>query len=76
MLKYLDEIGCSGASLTISSKGVPIYSRGYGWRDKKKRVPLQPDTLIGIASCEKPITAAAIRQLARNRKLDLEASLF
>lgn len=76
MLKYLDKIGCSGASLAVSSKGVLIYSRGYGWRDKEKRVPLQPDTLMGIASCEKAITAAAIRQLARNGKLDLEASVF
>jgi CubicO group peptidase (beta-lactamase class C family) len=76
MLKYLDKIGCSAASLAVSSRGVLIYSRGYGWSDKDKTVPVQPDTMIGIASCEKPITAAAIRQLARNRKLNLDASLF
>jgi CubicO group peptidase (beta-lactamase class C family) len=76
MLKYLDKIGCSAASLAVSSNGVLVHSRGYGWRDKDKTVPVQPDTMIGIASCEKPITAAAIRQLARNRKLNLDAGLF
>ena len=32
--------------------------------------------MIGIASCEKPITAAAIRQLARRRKLKLDDKVF
>jgi CubicO group peptidase (beta-lactamase class C family) len=76
MLKYMEKIGCSAAALAISFRGVLVYSRGYGWSDKAKTVPVQPDTMIGIASCEKPITAAAIRQLARSRKLDLNAGLF
>jgi CubicO group peptidase (beta-lactamase class C family) len=76
MLKYREKIGCSAAALAVSSRGVLVYSRGYGWSDKDKTVPTQPDTMIGIASCEKPITAAAVRQLALYRKLDLDAGLF
>jgi CubicO group peptidase (beta-lactamase class C family) len=76
MLRYMEKIGCSAAALAVSSKGVLVHSRGYGWIDKNKTVPAQPDTMIGIASCEKPITAAAIRQLAREGRLDLDDRLF
>jgi CubicO group peptidase (beta-lactamase class C family) len=76
MLKYMEKIGCSAAALAVSSKGVLVHSRGYGWSDKDKTVPALPETMIGIASCEKPITAAAIRQLARDGRLNLDVSLF
>jgi CubicO group peptidase (beta-lactamase class C family) len=76
VLDYMDKIGCSTAALAISAHGVLIYSRGYGWSDRARTVPAEPDTMIGIASCEKPITAAAVRQLARNRRLNLDAGLF
>jgi CubicO group peptidase (beta-lactamase class C family) len=76
MLRYLDRIGCTGATVAVARGGVLIHSRGYGWSDKARTVPMQPDTLIGIASCEKPITAAAIRQLARAGRLDLKAGVF
>jgi CubicO group peptidase (beta-lactamase class C family) len=76
MLMYLERIGCSTATVAVARGGVLIHSRGYGWSDKARTVPAQPDTLIGIASCEKPITAAAIRQLARAGRLDLKGSLF
>jgi CubicO group peptidase (beta-lactamase class C family) len=75
MLKYLDKIDCSAATLAISYKGVLVHSRGYGWSDKEKTKPAGPDMMIGIASCEKPITAAMIRQLARARRLGLDASV-
>jgi CubicO group peptidase (beta-lactamase class C family) len=76
MLKYLNKIECSAATLAISSKGVLVHSRGYGWSDKDKTKPTSPDTMIGMASCEKPITAAMIRQLARTGRLNLNASVF
>ncbi len=83
MLKYLDKIGCTGATLAISRcsgqsrcKGRLLYRRGYGWRDRDKTIPTHEDTMIGIASCDKPITAAGIRRLARQKRLQLDAKLF
>jgi len=63
MQKFFDTTGASAAALAIARKGVMVHSRGYGWSDKEKTMPMQPNTMIGIASCEKPITAAAIRKL-------------
>jgi CubicO group peptidase (beta-lactamase class C family) len=76
MRKYLAGIGCSAAALAVSRKGALAHSRGYGWSDRNRSVPAEADTMIGIASCDKPVTAAAIRQLARNGRLNLDAGLF
>lgn len=76
MLKFFDRTGATAAALAIARKGVMVHSRGYGWSDKEKSVPMRPNTMIGIASCEKPITAAAIRKLAREGRLNLDAKLF
>lgn len=76
MLNAMKRIGYSAASMAVATRGTMVYSRGYGWMDKEKKVPTQPSTMIGIASCEKPITAAAIRRLAREEKLSLDAGLF
>ncbi len=76
MLNALKRIGSSAAAMAVADHGTMVYSRGYGWTDKEKKTPLQPDTMIGIASCEKPVTAAAVRQLAREGRLDLDTGLF
>jgi CubicO group peptidase (beta-lactamase class C family) len=72
MLSHMERIGCSSATLAISFRGRLVHSRVYGWIDQEKKTATLPSTLIGIASCEKPITAAAIRQLAHRRKLSLD----
>lgn len=76
MLNAMKRIGCSSAAMAVADHGTMVYSRGYGWMDKEKKVSIQPDTMIGIASCEKPVTAAAIRKLAREGRLSLDAKLF
>jgi CubicO group peptidase (beta-lactamase class C family) len=76
MLDHMNRIGCTCATFAISARGVLIHSRGYGWVDEGKKIPTQPTTLIGIASCEKPVTAAAVRQLAKKRKLKLDDGVF
>ncbi len=76
MVRYVNRIGCTAATLAVGDHGVTVHSRGYGWSDRDKKIPMLPNTLIGIASCEKPVTAAAIKQLARDGRLDLDAGLF
>ena len=76
MIKCLEKIGCSGATLTVARGSQTFYSRGYGWSDEEHKVPIHPDTPMCTASCDKPLTAAMIRQLARHGKLDLNASVL
>jgi CubicO group peptidase (beta-lactamase class C family) len=76
VLKYLEKIGCSAATVTIARGKDLLYSRGYGWSDRYGETPIAPDAPMMIASCDKPVTAAAIRQLALAKKLDLNAKVF
>jgi CubicO group peptidase (beta-lactamase class C family) len=76
MLNCLEKIGCSGATLAVARGNRLLYARGYGWSDAEHKVPIHPDTPMCTASCDKPLTAAMIRQLAREGKLDLNASVL
>jgi CubicO group peptidase (beta-lactamase class C family) len=76
MVKALRDSGGSAATLTVTREWQTLYSRGYGWSDREHKVRLHPDNPMIIASCDKPLTAAAIRQLARHGKLDLNASIL
>ena len=76
MLSYLKNIDCTAATLAVSNRGKIIVSRGYGWCDKEKTTPTQPNTIIGLASCEKSFTVAAVKQLSTRGRLNLDAPLF
>ena len=76
MLGLVRKIHCTAGTLAISSQGHLLYERGYGWLDQEHRIATPPNAYFGIASCEKPITAAAVRKLAAEGKLNLDAPLF
>lgn len=76
MLTYRDRIGCSAAVLAISKQGRLLYSRGYGWRDREWTKPTEPDTMMGIASCDKPIAVAAIHRIAKKWPDGMQTELF
>jgi len=76
MVLYLQKIQCSAASLAISKGDTLLYERGYGWLDQEHKTAAPENAFFGIASCEKPITAAAVRKLAAEGKLNLDAPLF
>jgi CubicO group peptidase (beta-lactamase class C family) len=71
MLDCLNKIGCSGATFAVGRGGRVYISRGYGWGDFEHNVRIEPDTPMGIASCSKPIAAAMVRQLCREKNLPL-----
>jgi CubicO group peptidase (beta-lactamase class C family) len=58
-----------GLSLGIAKDGRPIVARGYGYRDRERRLPATTATIYGIASMTKSVTALAILQLEERRLL-------
>jgi len=76
MLDFVEKIHCTAGTLAISKRGQLLYERGYGWLDQKHKIAAPANAYFGIASCEKPITAAAVRKLAAEGKLNLESPLF
>ncbi|MFN5011834.1 MAG: serine hydrolase domain-containing protein [Gammaproteobacteria bacterium] len=49
-----------------------MWSRGYGWADLERRLPMTPDTIQNIGSVSKTFTATAAMQLIDAGRLGLD----
>ena len=76
MLKIMDRHGIPGAALAIAKNGKLVLAKGYGWADISVAKQAQPDTLFGLASLSKPITAVAVLKLVEQGKLGLDDPVF
>lgn len=61
--------GFSG-SVLLAKDGKIILSKGYGWADRKMKIPNSPITVFNIGSVTKQFTAAAILKLQEAGKLN------
>lgn len=60
--------GFSGVVL-LAKDGKVILKKGYGYADRKRRIPFTPKTLYNIESVTKQFTAAAILKLEEQGRL-------
>jgi CubicO group peptidase (beta-lactamase class C family) len=66
-----------GASLAIMKDGRLILARGYGYADPEHSdEAVQPDSIFGIASLSKAITATAVLKLVDEGRLNLDDPVF
>ncbi len=72
---YMRKHRIPGLSISIFHKDQITYSKGFGARDLEKFLPMTPQTLIGIGSITKSITAFAIMKLVEQGKISLEDSV-
>ncbi|MCL5099291.1 MAG: beta-lactamase family protein [Candidatus Omnitrophica bacterium] len=68
--------GIPGGALAVLKDRRLVYARGYGWADRKGRLPVKPDSLFRIASLSKPITALATLKLVQCRLLSLDTQIL
>lgn len=61
-----------GAAIAIVDGDEPAYAEGFGARRLEDNTPATPDTLFGVGSCTKPITATAVVQLVERTDLALD----
>ena len=59
-------------SVCVSGPDGVIFEKGYGYRDRDFTLPVDPDTVFGIASMSKSITALAIAILECEGKLSYD----
>jgi CubicO group peptidase (beta-lactamase class C family) len=76
MRQYMKERSIPAGTLAVSRGGRLLLARGYGSADAAGRRPLRPEDPLRIASVTKPITAAAVHTLVREKKLSLDAKAF
>lgn len=59
-----------GLAISIVKDGEVIYSKGFGYRDKEKKLKVTPETLFAIGSCSKAFTAVSMGILVDEGKLE------
>ncbi len=62
-----------GCSALIYRRGEEVYFGKWGYRNQRRKIPLDRDTIFRIYSMSKPITSVAAMQLAEQGKLDIDA---
>ena len=75
MQDFMGQWGLGAGVLAVSKDGCVVYQRGFGtwmWGF----TPLAENTPMRLASVEKPLTAAAIRHLAKAGRFDLDDFVF
>ena len=65
----------SGLALGVVKGGQLVYFKGYGYRDRAKKLPVTAATLFAIGSNTKAFTSLAISMLAEAGKANLETPL-
>ncbi|WP_243297848.1 beta-lactamase family protein [Bacillus litorisediminis] len=60
-----------GVAIGLAHNGVPVYEKGFGFRNIEKKLPVTMDTVFGIASVTKSFTCVAIMQLQEQGQLNV-----
>jgi CubicO group peptidase (beta-lactamase class C family) len=68
--KTITTFDVPGMSVGVIKDGKVIYSKGFGVRSLTSKLPMTPETLVGIASNSKGFTCTALAILADEGKLD------
>lgn len=61
-----------GMALMVAKDGETIYKHFYGYRDVDRELPVDQDTIFGVASITKSLAALAVMQLEDANKLSVD----
>src|SRR6056297_2332299 len=75
LTKMMEKHNIPGISVAIAHKEDVLFSEGFGYRDKKESLEIDPDTILGIASISKSFAALAIAQLVEKGKMSYDDSI-
>lgn len=74
-LTNISGFGYSGSMLVVQNDSVVVLSKGYGFADLSKQIPIYPETVFDIGSFAKQFTATAILILQDRGKLKVSDRL-
>jgi CubicO group peptidase (beta-lactamase class C family) len=70
-----DQADAPGAAVIVVKEGKPVFAKGYGLADLKKKILCTTNTNFRLASVTKQFTAMAVLNLVEQGKLSLEDRL-
>ncbi len=62
----------AGFSVAVVEKNKVIYSRGFGYKDYEKKLPVTPNTQFAIGSCTKAFTTSLLGLLNKEGLVDFD----
>lgn len=74
--QFMEAHSIPAGSLAVIKNGRLVLARGYGYLDRDRKRPVEPDTPFRLASLTKGITNAAIRKLVSEGKLRPDTPVF
>lgn len=70
--QVLKDWNAAGFAVAVIEKNKIIYSKGFGYRDVEKKLPVTPNTLFAIGSVTKSFTSSLIGLLQKEGKVELD----
>jgi CubicO group peptidase (beta-lactamase class C family) len=64
-----------GISIAIVKDQNMVWSKGYGYADVEKKIPMEPGSICSICSISKLFTSIAVMQLVEQGKIRLDDSI-
>lgn len=74
--KELNKWNIPGAAIAVVKDGKVIYTGGFGYRDKKKKLGVNENTLFAIGSLTKSITATTVGILVDRKFIKWDSKLI
>ncbi len=65
--------GAPGVAVALIHDGEVVWSKGYGVADLASGKPVTPDSVFGVASISKTVTAWGVMKLVESGRVDLDA---
>jgi CubicO group peptidase (beta-lactamase class C family) len=76
IVEHRARIGALAATVAVGRGNALVYARGFGWADRARREPVEPDALMRIASVSKRFTAAAAHALIAEGRLHADETVL
>ena len=70
--RVLNDWKVAGFAVAVVEKGKVVYSKGFGYRDYEKKLPVTPNTLFAIGSCTKAFTSSLVGLLQKDGKIEYD----
>lgn len=70
--KILKDWHIAGFAVAVIEKDKIVYSKGVGFRDYEKKLPVTPNTQFAIGSCTKAFTSALLGIYKKEDKIDFD----
>jgi CubicO group peptidase (beta-lactamase class C family) len=73
--KLMEEKKIPGLSLALVETNTLVWSQGFGFTDRDRKIAVTPDTIFSLQSMSKTFTTTAILMAVESGLLDLEAPI-